>query len=223
MSPFFFLATSFYEQPFPETVEGTSTLVRGKIGSSRAQWVEGSDQVKRIFTFYDLEVTEVFKGKVAPKSVIQIRELGGTKDGIGMQVAGTAEFTSGEDVVVTLNEQNKEGSYDISGMMMGKFNIAKDDSGVEKIIGAGMKEPWPLQALRELVQSQGQKAKASTPQTLVQPSSSPQSTPTRETVKTEASAINDQPPPVDMWKRMLILGLGILLGIVFFILRKKSK
>src|SRR5262249_24305923 len=70
--------------------------------------------------------------------ILAIRELGGVKNGVGLHVAGAAEFQPGEDVVVFLNDRNKDGTYDIRGMMMGKYNVKRMDDGSEALIGPGL-------------------------------------------------------------------------------------
>jgi hypothetical protein len=132
-------ASSFYEAPFPDTVRNASNIVRGKIGKSEAQWVALADGSKRLFTFYDVEVTEGFKGK-AKTGTIRIRELGGEKDGVGMRVSGSADFALGEDVVVMLGNAvtGSENTYPLSGMMMGKYSLEKGADGKEYLRGSGL-------------------------------------------------------------------------------------
>ncbi len=159
-------ATSFVSRPLPETTQKTPTLVRGKIGSSYSDWVKTPDGGKRIYTFYDLQVTEAFKGEPKTGTSIQIREMGGEKDGVGLQISGAAQFSQGEDVVVTLGEKNPDGSFDLRGLMTGKFGVGRDQSGNEILIGAtgedldGAPEdhhgPWTLNEFRKLVASQSQ-------------------------------------------------------------------
>ena len=82
-------------------------------------------------------MSEVFKGAAqGPK--LTIRELGGEKDGIGMQIAGAAQFSRGEDVVVTLGPRNADGTYDVRGLMMAKYSLEKDEAGNEYLNGPGL-------------------------------------------------------------------------------------
>lgn len=158
-------ATSFVSRPMAETTQNSPTLVRGKVGTKTySDWVKTPEGGKRIYTFYDIQVSEVFKGDPKAGTTIQIREMGGEKDGIGLQIAGTAQFSPGEDVVLTLGEKNPDGSYDLRGMMTGKFGITRDQSGNEILVGAtgedidGTPEdhhgPWTLSEFRKLVASQ---------------------------------------------------------------------
>jgi hypothetical protein len=117
--------------------------------------------------------------------------MGGEKDGIGLQIAGTAQFSPGEDVVLTLGEKNSDGSYDLRGMMTGKFGITRDQSGNEILVGAtgddieGTPEdhhgPWTLNEFRKLVASQSgashSEAKTPAPVASSSASGSPAATP----------------------------------------------
>ncbi len=132
-------ASSFYEQPFPETVRSASSIVRGRIGKSEARWTTLSDGSKHLFTYYDVQVAEGLKG-VAPAGPIRIRELGGEKDGVSLQVSGTARFAPGEDVVVMLGEPSSsgDGAFPVAGMMMGKYDVEKGADGKEYLSGPGL-------------------------------------------------------------------------------------
>src|SRR5689334_6400670 len=74
-------ATTFYAQPFPETVQQAPIIVRGKTGASYADWSKTGEN-KNIYTYTDLQMTEVLKGKQIGPSIL-IREMGGQKDGVG--------------------------------------------------------------------------------------------------------------------------------------------
>jgi len=169
-------ATTFFPTPFPETVNDAPVIVRGIIGATHTDWAVSEDGGKRIYTYWELQVSEGLKGTIASR-VIQIREMGGEKDGIGMQISGTAHFDRNEDTVVYLNKRNNEGSYDVWGMMTGKFQIAKNDKGQEYLIGgalaidahgghgdgghddsadnSGSPKQWTFDALRNLIEKQG--------------------------------------------------------------------
>ncbi len=132
------MATTFYERPFPEAVKETPFMVRGKVGMKYVDWAKGVDGSKRIYTFYELKIDEVFKGDFSGTSLI-MRELGGEKDGVGMQISGVAEFRTGEDTVVMLGlPANPDGSYDVRGMMMAKFNVIRGEDGGERLVGPGL-------------------------------------------------------------------------------------
>ena len=159
------IGTTFYDRPFSEAVQDAPVIVRGKSGSSRSDWSAGQDGSKRIYTYTDLSIDELLKGKITSKTV-QMREMGGEKDGVGMQVAGASHFEPGEDVVVFLGEKNPDGSYDVRGLSTGKYAVQKGDDGREYLSGAGAPgapqpgqsdsdggKHWTVESLRQLTKS----------------------------------------------------------------------
>lgn len=124
-------ATSFVSQPFTDTLSRAEIIVRGRIGSSHADW----GPRKRIFTYTELSVIEILKGSDVLRDsvtdgVITVREFGGQKDGVGLSVPGSAHFQKGEEVVLLLKPQDEvDRSFPIRGLMMGKLNLKKNASG----------------------------------------------------------------------------------------------
>lgn len=224
-------ATSFYPQPFPDVVKHTPVIVRGTIGNKTMDWGKDQDSSKQIYTYYELEVNEVLKGSPHGKT-ITIREIGGEKDGVGLQVAGTAQFTKGEDVVVLANEKNSEGNYGVQGLMMGKLNVQTDADGKEILTGpaltnqegqgiydentpsgqAGLNQKkWTLKALKELIQTQAnpstsKQALSQTPMPMTvapsPPAPIPAAAPQLQTLPTVDGNINES-------KTLWIMGVGI--------------
>ena len=165
-------ATSFAQKSFPTAVQDAPVIVRGTIGMSYADYGKNSAEERRIYTYYELVPTEVLKGEVRP-GPITIRQLGGTKEGVTMEVPGTARFSRGEEVVVFLGDAGEDGAHEMRGMMMGKFGIEKVD-GKEYLSGPGAQPPavvregevihpgegdsaskniYTLEALRELIRT----------------------------------------------------------------------
>lgn len=173
-------ATTFADRPFPNVVYDAKGVVRGKVVTSHSDWSSGQDGVRRLYTYYEIQPQEIFKqaqGMPAnPTQNVFVRELGGEKDGIGMQVAGAAQFEKGEDAVVFTSGQNLDGSFDVRGLSTGKFNIERDRDGVEYLTGGALAVSaqnesahsdttsgghpvqstgtWTLQSLREMVREQ---------------------------------------------------------------------
>ena len=124
-------ASSFVERPFPEIVREADQIVRGKVGKKIAREAMGLDGHRRIYTYYEFEISEAFKGTLKDNDSVSIRELGGEVDGRGMNVPGSAFFDTGEDVVLTIGSKNPDGSYDLRGLATGKFTLDKDEDGKE--------------------------------------------------------------------------------------------
>jgi hypothetical protein len=159
-------ATSFIEKPFPETVQAAEAIVRGKVGLTYTDWGQEPGDERRIFTFVEVTVDESLKGNLPVGRALIARELGGEKDGVGMKVHGSATFARGEDVVVFLRTPpNRDGSYSLKGLMMGKLQVAVDSQGEEILQGPalglskGQSDPngskWTLSRLRHTIAEQG--------------------------------------------------------------------
>ncbi len=144
-------ATSFLPQALPETVAQSPVIVRGVIGMSYSDYGSASGEERRLFTFYELVPSEVFKGAL-PKGGITIRQMGGSRDGVTVEIPGAARFSRGEEVVVMLGDENPDGSYDIRSLMMGKFTIETID-GKEYLSGPGALTPEEADS-REVLHSE---------------------------------------------------------------------
>jgi hypothetical protein len=145
-------ATTFVPIPLPNQVAESDTVVRGKIGTSYSDYGSRNDGGRGIYTFYHLQVTEALKGDVAPSSSILIREMGGEVNGVGMQVAGSAHFDPGEDVVVFMGAKNPDGSYEMKGLASGKYNIQTQADGTENLLGLAQHET--MSSLRSIARQQ---------------------------------------------------------------------
>lgn len=170
---------TFAERPFPNVVYDAKGIVRGKVlGGSRSDYGYGSDGSRRIYTYYDIQVTEVLKAApgISPNTTtLVVRELGGEKDGVGMAVSGAARFERGEDTVIFTGPQNPDGSVDVRGLSSGKYGIERDGDGNEFLTGGSLAihgahsdtdggggaqnagGRWTLAVVREMVREQQSK------------------------------------------------------------------
>ena len=217
-------ATTFVSMPFPDLIKGAPTIVHGIIGSSQPEWVRGANGSKRIFTFYAFQLEETFKGNVKGGS-IQIRELGGEIDGVGMRISGSAEFSPGEDVVVFLGAENDDGSYDVRGLSSGKLNLERWPDGRECLSGialgqGGRKCSWDVASLREVVRDQGDTpaapvARVSPASVAPRSSSRPSSLASSPAPGLQPSAQNEVGADArgQLWIVVLALGLAGLLAL----------
>lgn len=168
-------ATSFYIRPFSEFTKTTPNIIRGKIGNIRTEYRVSPDGEKTIFTFADLEVKDVIKGGITGTQ-IQIRKLGGTKDGVTLEIPSSVEFIDKEDSVFYLSEEQEDHSFEVTSMELGKFTLTEKNG--EEILNGGIfayskprtghehdviasniaenLKPWSIDQLKELVKSQGQ-------------------------------------------------------------------
>lgn len=117
------LASVVIYQTDQEMTLKASRIVRAKVVKKVSQW---EPKEKRIYTYITLVVLDPLKGATGAQELV-IRQMGGTANGIGMHVPGSATFTIGEEVVVfleTIRQQPK--FHHVMGMAMGKFKVVED-------------------------------------------------------------------------------------------------
>lgn len=235
-------ATSFLERPFPDSVKDAPVIVHGRVGATTTDWGHERDGGKRIFTYWELDVGEVLKGAAERAgNILRMREMGGEKDGVGMQISGAATFSLGEDVVVFLDDKNSEGSYDVYGMMMGKYTFTKDADGQETLYGAGLSSvekpriydaeddhaatpvpKWTLEALRRLIASQSNLPVRPIVSPAPRLAPSPRVAPV-EAPRPAAPGLQSLPPEAQSfpWGPASALGVAILGALWFLFIRKR--
>ncbi len=113
-------ATVMLKQSVADLTGNADNIVVGKVIKIKSEW-----NLKRtkIFTYTTIEVTTEVKGVNETKTVV-IREIGGEVDGRRLFVAGSAQYSEGEEVVLFLNKL--ENSYRTVGMTQGKYNVITD-------------------------------------------------------------------------------------------------
>lgn len=132
LSPYLAQSTSFYPVAFPTRVDDAPNVIRGTVIKSQADWSISKDGKKRIYTFTDMQVEEVLKGNISERTIV-VKELGGEKDGIGLEIPGTAKFAPGEDIVLFLSARDTDQAYEVRGMSTGKYMVKRDENGKEYI------------------------------------------------------------------------------------------
>ncbi len=157
-APSLLLATSFSLPSFPDQVKHAPLIIRGIIGNSYADF-EKNNQL--IYTYYEINITEVFKGSIHENS-IWIREMGGEKDQMQMVVPGASSYSPQEDVIVFLKEKNSDHFYDVQDMSMSKFLIKINTDQNEYLVGGSLISNsdtqasiplWTLKDLRNLIKN----------------------------------------------------------------------
>lgn len=104
-----------------QMVQKASRIVRGKVVRKYSQWVKAE---RRIYTYIIVAVLDTIKG--SPGSEITIRQVGGSANGLGMHVPGTASFQLGEEVFVFLEKARRSSHYLVMGMSFGKYRVLTD-------------------------------------------------------------------------------------------------
>ena len=127
------VATTFVNRPVNEIIKETVNIVRGRPGPERVDWDKAH---RNIYTYTNFVVTDVLRGDVKETKIL-LRQPGGAKDGIEMNVPGVAHFDLEEDVVVLISARNEEdGSYDVPGFTTGKYNVVPGENGEPVLVNS---------------------------------------------------------------------------------------
>lgn len=126
-------ATSFFVRPFSQFTQTAPNIIRGTVERIRVETGVTLDGGKTIYTFADTAVKETIRGSIQSRSIV-IRKVGGTKEGMTLDIPGSPEFVEGEDTVLFLSEENEDQSYSVIGMEMGKFGL-KEENGQTVLTG----------------------------------------------------------------------------------------
>lgn len=111
-------ATIVQSLTLDELAHKADVIVHGRVVEQAASWNETRS---RIYTVTTVEVVERLKG--LGESRIQIRQLGGTVDGITQSIVGNARLVVGEEVVVFLNHDPSKNLHYVVGMAQGKYAV----------------------------------------------------------------------------------------------------
>ena len=177
-------ATSFFIRPFSQFTQTAPNVVRGTISNIHVENGITDEGAKTIFTYANLDVKEVLKGTITTAQ-ISIRKIGGSKDGVTLEIPSSPDFIEGEDTVLFLSSQQNDKSYEVTGLELGKFGI-KEVNG-EQVLTGGLfsysktpsggedqhnlsagdlsenRRPWSLGQVREMIQKQGSNPPAASP------------------------------------------------------------
>ena len=88
---------------------------------------------KTIYTFANLDVKEVLKGTLNFNRIL-IRKIGGSKDGMTLEIPSSPEFTEGEETVLFLGPEKEDHSFEVTGLELGKYGL-QDQNGQVVLTG----------------------------------------------------------------------------------------
>jgi hypothetical protein len=125
-------ATQVVPMSADDLARDASLVVRGQVTGVRSYW---NDAHTRILTEAAVTVSSPYKG-AAPASV-RVVQMGGVVDNVRMTVAGSLEWTAGEDVLLFL-QPSLPGRWRVAGFTQGKYTIERDPAGVEYAVSAGI-------------------------------------------------------------------------------------
>ena len=121
-------STTVIPPSFDALVSGASTIFVGEAVAERAVWVS-TRQGRAIRTAVTFKVEDVWKGTAG--AVTQLEFLGGTIDGITMEVAGMPTFTRGQRSVLFVAPRRQVSP--LVGFMHGRFRVERDHAGVDRV------------------------------------------------------------------------------------------
>lgn len=98
-------------------------IVVGEVLARTSAW---NDEKTRIYTVTRVRVAEALKGSPGGGE-IEVRQIGGTVDGLTQSIVGNAKLKEGEEVVLFLDQDERLPYHYVVGMAQGKFSI--DRSG----------------------------------------------------------------------------------------------
>ena len=115
-------ATTIVLRTLPQIVAEADQALQGRVVEAHAV-AEG--QV--IFTVYTLEVSDWMKtGPAGRASRIEIRQPGGTVDGVTMTVIGAAQFRVGDELVLLTKDYGREGHQQVANLMQGALPVVTE-------------------------------------------------------------------------------------------------
>lgn len=110
---------------FEQLVERTPTVVHGRVGQVEMRF---NDELGHIYTYAEIVVEATLKGR-AP-SILLVRQPGGIWGNRKETVAGTAQFTPGEQVIVLIEPAADEPGVWVSvALAAGKVAVEKNSAG----------------------------------------------------------------------------------------------
>jgi hypothetical protein len=123
-------STTVIAPTFTELVSKANLIFVGQVASVRAIW-EPTPQGRAIITIVTFRVEDVWKGSVG--AMTQLEFLGGTLDGMTLDVVGMPNFTAGQRDVLFVGDTVKTMSP-LVGFMHGRFRVERDlASGVDRV------------------------------------------------------------------------------------------
>jgi hypothetical protein len=123
-------STTVIPPTFDELVSGAQSIFVGEAIGQRAYW-QASPQGRSIKTSVTFRVEDVWKGQVGP--ITQLEFLGGTLDGLVMEVVGVPRFSTGQRDVLFVGETVRVASP-LVGFMHGRMRIEREPaSGIDRV------------------------------------------------------------------------------------------
>jgi hypothetical protein len=237
-------ATSFYIPPFSDFTREADLIARGQLNNIHAVKFINDEGTEVIYTYAALEVKDLIKGKVDGHTV-QVRKVGGTKDGVSLEIPGSPEFHESQDTVLFLGLEKEDHSREVQSLELGQygthetegqtqltggiFNYSKPSDQNQALAQVENLKVWTLADLKALVARQGDKTFPNFDQAHLKatPASLVPAVPSQPPSLNSPSALSHEPPrredsSANLSEKAIYLVLGFaLLGALIFFFRKR--
>ena len=121
-------STTVIPPTFESLVSSASTIFVGDVMDVRSEWA-ATRQGRAIKTFVTFKVEDVWKGSLG--AVTQLEFLGGTVDGVTMEVVGMPTFHEGQRSVLFVSGERSVSP--LVGFWHGRMRVEKDPNGVDRV------------------------------------------------------------------------------------------
>jgi len=121
-------STTVIPPTFESLVSSASTIFVGDVMDVRSEWT-ATRQGRAIKTYVTFKVEDVWKGSVG--AVTQLEFLGGTVDGVTMEVVGMPIFREGQRSVLFVSDERAVSP--LVGFWHGRLRIERDFNGVDRV------------------------------------------------------------------------------------------
>ncbi len=121
------LATTVIPQSIEQLTQQSLLVVAG---TAARTWTAWDAEHAKIYTYTEFTIAKTLKGPALPS--VLVRQIGGSRDGITLRVAGVRPLVSGEQAVLFLRagEPDGSGALSITGLMQGHFHYFQSATGV---------------------------------------------------------------------------------------------
>lgn len=113
----------------PSLVQRSDLIVEARVLGARA--LETEDL---LVTEYLLEVSRTFKGADQPYRALRLP--GGVRaDGSGLLIPGVPQLALGEEALLFLEPEGRDGARMPTGLAQGKFGVQRSPEGLKRLVG----------------------------------------------------------------------------------------
>jgi hypothetical protein len=120
--------TTVIPPTFDALVSGANSVFVGEVMAVRSRWIT-SPRGRAIMTDVTFRVEDVWKGTVGAVTMLEF--MGGTVDGMTMEVVGMPQFEVGQRNVLFVSGERSVSP--LVGFMYGRMKVERDFYGVDRV------------------------------------------------------------------------------------------